>query len=99
MEEQSLIEGLGRSSRMLAKTKLELAWDKERTEQQRLLAESRRLITKLGNQLIAVETSRDKERTEAKKQLFNLKQTMEGEQGETKKKIGEVIDISFIRSY
>ncbi|KAG1701728.1 hypothetical protein GQR58_004626 [Nymphon striatum] len=90
LEERNLIDGLGRSSRMIAKTKLELAWDKERSEQQRLLAESKRLISELGDKLITVETLRDKERIDAKRQLESLKQTMKGEQGDTKKKIGEL---------
>lgn len=73
LEERILMEASRGSTRSYVKTKLELAWDKERQEQQRLLAETQKFIQEMRDKILTLETMRDKERQEARKQLHELK--------------------------
>lgn len=80
----------GRSKIFGVKTKLELAWQKEREEQHRLLTESHKMARDLKQRLLDVEAARDKERIESKKQLDDFRKIVEAEQNETQNKIEEV---------
>ncbi len=89
LEERILLETRG-STRNYAKTKMELAWDKERQDNQRLLQETQKFINEMRDKLMAIETLREKERQEARKQLQELKVVMDKEQEDTQKRIGEL---------
>ncbi|KAI5712440.1 hypothetical protein M8J75_008362 [Diaphorina citri] len=69
LEEDRLLSS-GRTNKIPGlKTRMELAWHKEREEQQRLLQETSTLARDLRQTLFEVERERDKERLEAKRQL------------------------------
>ena len=78
------------TTRNYARTKMELAWEKERTENHRLLQETQRFIQELRDKLVGTEALREKEREEARKQLVELKTGMDREQGGTQAKIAEL---------
>lgn len=69
---------------------MELAWQKEREEQQRLLQETSTLARDLRQTLFEVERERDKERLETKRKHEQLKKGLEEEQDENKKKSTEL---------
>uniref|UniRef100_T1JA69 Leucine zipper homeobox-associated domain-containing protein n=1 Tax=Strigamia maritima TaxID=126957 RepID=T1JA69_STRMM len=89
LEENIILQG-GKSKIVGVRTKLELAWQKEREEQQRLLHESHRMAKELRQRVIDLENSKDGERTEAKRQLEDLRKTVEADQAETQIKISEL---------
>jgi MICOS complex subunit MIC60 len=72
------------------RTRIELAWQKEREEQHRLLQETSTLARDLRQTLFEVERERDKERLEAKRKQDQLKKMMDEELEENRKKITEV---------
>lgn len=69
---------------------MELAWHKEREEQQRLLQETATLARDLRQTLFEVERERDKERLESKRKQDQLKKSLEEDQDESKRKITEL---------
>ncbi|XP_063357521.1 myosin-11 isoform X4 [Cydia amplana] len=71
-------------------TRMELAWHKERDEQQRLLQETSTLARDLRQTLFEVERERDKERLDMKRRIDQLKRTTEEETEEAKKKVTEL---------
>lgn len=90
LEEQKLLESTRGSSRTYARTRLELAWDKERTEQHRLLAEAQHVMSDLKTKLINVEKQRDKEKRDAKKRFHDFKIAIEKEHRDIKKKMAQL---------
>lgn len=72
------------------RTRIELAWQKEREEQHRLLQETSTLARDLRQTLFEVERERDKERLEAKRKQDQLKKMMDEELEENRRKITEV---------
>lgn len=72
------------------RTRMELAWQKEREEQHRLLQETSTLARDLRQTLFEVERERDKERLEAKRKQEQLKKASEEEVEETRKKLSEL---------
>lgn len=78
------------SSRGYTKTRLELAWEKERTDQQKLLQDTQALVNELKDKVVTVETLRDKEKQEARKQIVDLNDLLEMEEQTTKRKWNEV---------
>lgn len=82
--------GSGRTRLTGAKTKLELSWQKEREEQQRLVQETATLARDLRQTLFEVERERDKERLEAKRKVEQIKKTTEEELDEGRRKISEL---------
>lgn len=72
------------------RTKMELAWHKEREDQQRLLQETSTLARDLRQTLYEVERERDKERVESKRRQEQIKRMSEEEMEENRKKISEV---------
>ncbi|KAL4716056.1 hypothetical protein ACJJTC_002821 [Scirpophaga incertulas] len=87
-EERLLSSGRARVAGLA--TRMELAWHKERDEQQRLLQETSTLARDLRQTLFEVERERDKERLDMKRRLEQLKRTTEEETEEAKKKVTEL---------
>ncbi|XP_037957253.1 myosin-2 heavy chain isoform X2 [Teleopsis dalmanni] len=88
--EEERVIGSGRTKIPGMKTKLELSWQKEREDQQRLLQETSTLARDLRQTLFEVERERDKERLESKRRLDQLKRSTEEEMEEGRKKIAEL---------
>lgn len=72
------------------KSRLELSWQKEREDQQRLLAETSTLARDLRQTLFEVERERDKERLESRRKVDQVKKTTEEELEEGRRKISEL---------
>ncbi|XP_021938796.1 golgin subfamily B member 1 isoform X3 [Zootermopsis nevadensis] len=89
LEEDRIISS-GRTKIPGMRTRMELAWQKEREEQHRLLQETSTLARDLRQTLFEVERERDKERLEAKRRLEQLKKSTEEEQEENRKKVTEL---------
>ncbi|XP_063839420.1 uncharacterized protein LOC135088497 isoform X4 [Ostrinia nubilalis] len=87
-EERLLSSGRARVAGLA--TRMELAWHKERDEQQRLLQETSTLARDLRQTLFEVERERDKERLDMKRRIEQLKRTTEEETEEAKKKVSEL---------
>ncbi|XP_049302842.1 myosin-11 isoform X6 [Bactrocera dorsalis] len=88
--EEERVIGSGRTKIPGMKTKLELSWQKEREDQQRLLQETSTLARDLRQTLFEVERERDKERLESKRRLDQLKRSTEEEMEEGRRKIAEL---------
>ncbi|CAB3375084.1 Hypothetical predicted protein [Cloeon dipterum] len=88
-EEDRLISS-GRTKIPGMRTRIELAWQKERDEQHRLLQETSTLARDLRQTLFEVERERDKERLESKRKIDQIKRSMEEELEENRKKITEM---------
>ncbi|XP_069678529.1 golgin subfamily A member 4 isoform X2 [Periplaneta americana] len=89
LEEDRIISS-GRTKIPGMRTRMELAWQKEREEQHRLLQETSTLARDLRQTLFEVERERDKERLEAKRRHDQLKKSTEEEQEENRKKVSEL---------
>ncbi|KAJ1527818.1 hypothetical protein ONE63_007764 [Megalurothrips usitatus] len=89
LEEDRLLSS-GRTKIPGMKTRMELAWHKEREEQTRLLQETSTLARDLRQTLFEVERERDKERLEGKRRMDQIKKTTEEEQEENRKKVMEL---------
>jgi chromosome segregation ATPase len=72
------------------RSRLELSWQKERDEQQRLLAETSTLARDLRQTLFEVERERDKERLESRRKIDQIKKATEEELEEGRRKISEL---------
>ncbi|XP_025418360.1 myosin-8 isoform X2 [Sipha flava] len=89
LEEERLLNS-GRSKLTGLKARMELAWQKEREEQQRLLQETSTLARDLRQTLYEVERERDKDRLESKRRIDQLTKNMEVDQQENRKKTSEM---------
>ncbi|KAK9708527.1 Protein SOGA [Popillia japonica] len=89
LEEEKILSS-GRTKIAGLRTRMELAWQKEREEQQRLLQETATLARDLRQTLYEVERERDKEKLEGKRKVDQLKKITEEEQEETKRKLTEL---------
>ncbi|XP_060833456.1 golgin subfamily A member 6-like protein 22 isoform X1 [Rhopalosiphum padi] len=89
LEEERLLNS-GRSKLTGLKARMELAWQKEREEQQRLLQETSTLARDLRQTLYEVERERDKDRLESKRRIDQLTKNMEVDQQENRKKTNEM---------
>lgn len=89
MEEEKILSS-GRTKIAGLRTRMELAWHKEREEQQRLLQETATLARDLRQTLFEVERERDKERLEGKRKLDQLKKSLDEDQDENKRKLTEL---------
>ncbi|CAH2102686.1 unnamed protein product [Euphydryas editha] len=87
-EERLLSSGRARVAGLA--TRMELAWHKERDEQQRLLHETSTLARDLRQTLFELEREREKERLDMKRRIEQLKRTTEEETEEAKKKVTEL---------
>ncbi|XP_063870334.1 trichohyalin-like isoform X4 [Scylla paramamosain] len=88
-EESRLLVGNARRLPGL-RTRLELNWQKEREEQQRLIQETATLAKDLRQTLYEVERERDLEKLEAKRKIDQLKKTVGQETSDTKTKVQEL---------
>lgn len=88
-EEERLL-GSGRTKMPGMKTKLELSWQKEREDHQRLLQETSTLARDLRQTLFEVERERDKERLENRRKIEQLKRGNEEDLEEGRKKVAEL---------
>lgn len=89
LEEERLLAS-GRTKMPGLKVRMELAWQKEREDQQRLLQETATLARDLRQTLFEVERERDKERLENKRRHDQLKKVFDEEKDENKKKLIEL---------
>ncbi|XP_015367295.1 PREDICTED: spindle pole body component 110-like isoform X1 [Diuraphis noxia] len=89
LEEERLLNS-GRSKLTGLKARMELAWQKEREEQQRLLQETSTLARDLRQTLYEVERERDKDRLESKRRIDQLTKNIEVDQQENRKKTNEM---------
>ena len=88
--EEDKIMSMGRSRITGTKTRLELAWQKEREEQQRIIQETSTLARDLRQTLLEVEKERDRERLEARRRVEQQKRGNEEEQAEVRRKVTEL---------
>lgn len=79
LEEEALIES-GRARIAGTRTKMELAWQKERENQKKLINELNTMARDLKSTLLEVERERDRERLESKRKLDGMKSAFEEEQ-------------------
>ncbi|XP_031337557.1 trichohyalin-like isoform X1 [Photinus pyralis] len=89
LEEERILSS-GRTKIPGLRTRMELAWHKEREEQQRLLQETSTLARDLRQTLFEVERERDKERLESKRKQEQIKKTLEEDQEENRRKLSEL---------
>ncbi|XP_020296527.1 golgin IMH1-like isoform X2 [Pseudomyrmex gracilis] len=89
LEEERLLTS-GRSKIPGLKVRMELAWQKEREEHQRLLQETATLARDLRQTLFEIERERSKERLENKRRQDQLKKIFDEEKEESKKKLSEL---------
>ena len=89
MEEDNLVES-GRARIAGTRTKMELAWQKERESQKKLINELNTMSRDLKATLLEVEKERDRERLEAKRKITGMKSSYEEEQDDTKKQITDL---------
>merc|ERR1712113_951806 len=78
LEEEALIES-GRARIAGTRTKMELAWQKERESQKKLINELNTMSRDLKATLLEVEKERDRERLEAKRKITGMKSSYEEE--------------------
>uniref|UniRef100_A0A182M105 SOGA coiled-coil domain-containing protein n=1 Tax=Anopheles culicifacies TaxID=139723 RepID=A0A182M105_9DIPT len=88
--EEEKIMGSGKSKVPGTKTRLELSWQKEREELQRLVQETSTLARDLRQTLYEVERERDKEKLESKRKIDQIKKTTEEEIEEGRRKVTEL---------
>nr|XP_012227813.1 PREDICTED: myosin-9 isoform X2 [Linepithema humile] len=89
LEEERLLTS-GRSKIPGLKVRMELAWQKEREDHQRLLQETATLARDLRQTLFEIERERSKERLENKRKQDQLKKVFDEEKEENKKKLLEL---------
>lgn len=89
MEEEKILSS-GRTKIVGLRTRMELSWQKEREEQQRLLQETATLARDLRQTLFEVERERDKEKLEGRRKTDQIKKTLDEEQDESRRKITEL---------
>ncbi|XP_065081064.1 myosin-11 isoform X2 [Ochlerotatus camptorhynchus] len=89
LEEEKIISG-GKSKVPGTKTRLELSWQKEREDLQRLVQETSTLARDLRQTLFEVERERDKEKLESKRKIDQNKKTTEEEIEEGRRKVTEL---------
>lgn len=89
MEEETLIE-TGRARIAGTRTKMELAWQKERESQRKLINEMNTMSRDLKSTLLDVEKEKERDRLDAKRKIEAMKKAFEEEQYDTKKQISDL---------
>merc|ERR1712088_942601 len=89
MEEEALIDS-GRARIAGTRTKMELAWQKERESQKKLINELNTMSRDLKSTLAEVENERDRERLESKRKIDGMKLAFNDENDDTKKQITDL---------
>merc|ERR1712088_1306685 len=85
MEEEALIDS-GRARIAGTRTKMELAWQKERESQNKLITMSR----DLKSTLLEVEKEKERDRLDSKRKIEAMKRAFDEEQDDTKKQITDL---------
>merc|ERR1712168_868248 len=89
MEEDTLIES-GRARIAGTRTKMELAWQKERESQKKLINELNTMSRDLKGTLLEVEKEKERDRLDAKRKIDAMKKAYDEEQDDTKKQITDL---------
>merc|ERR1712128_137736 len=89
MEEESLIES-GRARIAGTRTKMELAWQKERESQKKLINELNTMSRDLKSTLLEVEKKKERDRLDSKRKVETMKRAFDEEHGDTKKQITDL---------
>jgi len=89
MEEESLIDS-GRARIAGTRTKMELAWQKERESQKKLINELNTMSRDLKSTLLEVEKEKERDRLDSKRKIEAMKRAFEEEQDDTKKQITDL---------
>merc|ERR1711994_1053431 len=89
MEEEALIDS-GRARIAGTRTKMELAWQKERESQKKLINELNTMSRDLKSTLVEVEKERDRERLESRRKIDGMKAAFSDENDDTKKQITDL---------
>merc|ERR1712025_1466514 len=84
MEEEALIDS-GRARIAGTRTKMELAWQKERESQKKLINELNTMSRDLKSTLLEVEKEKERDRLESKRKIEAMKGAFDEEQEDTKK--------------
>lgn len=90
LEEQKILESTRGQTRNIAKTRLELTWEKERSELQHLLSDTQKMVGDFRNRVEQVELEREKEKQAMRKQLLDMRNTTEKERQESRRKMSEL---------
>merc|ERR1719206_295028 len=89
MEEESLIDS-GRARIAGTRTKMELAWQKERESQKKLINELNTMSRDLKSTLLEVEKEKERDRLESKRKIEKMKSAFDEEHDDTKKQITDL---------
>merc|ERR1719410_2766237 len=89
LEEESLIDS-GRARIAGTRTKMELAWQKERESQKKLINELNTMNRDLKSTLLELEKEKERERLDAKRKVEGMKRSFEDEHEDTKKQITDL---------
>merc|ERR1719382_1572508 len=89
LEEESLIDS-GRARIAGTRTKMELAWQKERESQKKLINELNTMNRDLKSTLIEVEKEKERDRLDSKRKIEAMKRAFDEEQDDTKKQITDL---------
>merc|ERR1711962_774352 len=89
MEEEALIDS-GRARIAGTRTKMELAWQKERESQEKLINELNTMSRDLKGTLLEVEKEKERDRLDSKRKIEAMKRAFDEEQEDTKKQITDL---------
>merc|ERR1712088_38556 len=89
LEEESLIDS-GRARIAGTRTKMELAWQKERESQKKLINELNTMNRDLKSTLIELEKEKERDRLDSKRKIDAMKRAFDEEQDDTKKQITDL---------
>ncbi|GFQ79512.1 uncharacterized protein TNCT_351341, partial [Trichonephila clavata] len=90
LEEQKLLESARGQTRNIAKTRLELTWEKERADLQHLLSESQKMVSELRTKVQQTETDRQKEKQAMRKQMLDMRSSTEKDHQDNRRKMSEL---------
>merc|ERR1712051_375668 len=88
-EEEALIDS-GRARIAGTRTKMELAWQKERESQKKLINELNTMSRDLKSTLLEVEKEKERDRLDSKRKIEAMKRAFDEEQDDTKKQITDL---------
>merc|ERR1711970_431661 len=89
MEEEALIDS-GRARIAGTRTKMELAWQKERESQKKLINELNTMSRDLKSTLLEVEKEKERDRLDSKRKIEKMKSAFDEEHDDTKKQITDL---------
>lgn len=89
-EERNLLEASRGSTKLYAKTRLELAWEKERADLQKVMSDTEASLKDLRQRFLKAEADRETERENANKTIQELRRKLEGGQDDVSKDILEL---------